>query len=92
LVGLVNYPILTKTNYNQWALLLKTKLDAHGLWSAIDPGDAEFRVDRMALDTICNTVPVEMLSTITTKDTAVEAWESIKTMCIGNECIRKAIT
>jgi hypothetical protein len=90
--GLTNYPILMKTNYNQWALLMKIKLEAHGLCSVVDLGDEEFQLDRMALDAIYNAVPVEMLSTIMTKDTVVEAWESIKTMCIDDECIRKAST
>jgi hypothetical protein len=26
--GLANYPLLTKTNYNDWALLMKIKLEA----------------------------------------------------------------
>jgi hypothetical protein len=30
-VGLANYPLLTKTNYNQWALLMRIKLEACGL-------------------------------------------------------------
>jgi hypothetical protein len=62
--GPANYPTLTKTNYNQWALLMKIKLEARGLWGAVDPGDAEFQVDRMALDAICSTVPLEMVTTL----------------------------
>jgi hypothetical protein len=30
--GLVNYPILTKTNYNEWSLLMKIKLEVRSLW------------------------------------------------------------
>jgi hypothetical protein len=43
--GPVNYPLLTKSNYNQWSLLMKIKLEARGLWGAIEPGDAKFQVD-----------------------------------------------
>jgi hypothetical protein len=43
--GLANYPLLTKSNYNQWSLLMKIKLEARGLWGAIEPGDAKFQVD-----------------------------------------------
>jgi hypothetical protein len=46
----------------------------------------------MALEAIYSTMPVEMLSTIATKDTVVEAWESIKTMRINDKRIRKAST
>jgi hypothetical protein len=28
LAGPVNYPILTKMNYNEWSLLMKIKLEA----------------------------------------------------------------
>jgi hypothetical protein len=102
--GPANYPILTKSNYNQWSLLMKIKLEARGLWSAIEPGDGEFQVDRMALDAICSvvppemitvlatkdSVPPEMITVLATKDSAMEAWESIKTMRIGDEHIRQA--
>jgi hypothetical protein len=57
--GPANYPILTKTNYNQWVLLMRIKMEARGLWAAIDPGSVEFQVDRMALDVICSAVPPE---------------------------------
>jgi hypothetical protein len=88
--GPANYPILTKSNYNQWSLLMKIKLEARDLWSAIESGDGEFQVDRMALDAICSVVPPEMITVLATKDSAMEAWESIKTMRIGDEHIRQA--
>jgi hypothetical protein len=43
--GPANYPLLTKSNYNQSSLLMKIKLEARGLWGAIEPGDAKFQVD-----------------------------------------------
>ncbi|KAB8116077.1 hypothetical protein EE612_057033 [Oryza sativa] len=54
--GPVNYPLLTKTNCNDWALLMKIKLQARNLWSAIEPDGVEvaFHEDRMALDAICS--------------------------------------
>jgi hypothetical protein len=63
-VGPVNYPLLTKTNHNDWALLMKIKLEARLLWAAVDPGDVDFQVDRMALDAICSAVPLELISTL----------------------------
>jgi hypothetical protein len=88
--GPANYPLLTKTNYNQWALLMRIKLEARGLWGAVDPGGAGFHTDRLALDAIYSVVSLEMIITLTTKDSASEAWESIKTMRIGDDRIRKA--
>jgi hypothetical protein len=66
-----------KNNYNQWSLLMKIKVKDHGLCSAIELGDVEFQLDRMALDAICSVVPVEMVTMLTTMDTTMEAWESI---------------
>jgi uncharacterized membrane protein YgcG len=88
--GPANYPILTKTNYNQWALLMRIKLEACGLWGTVDPGGANFQVDRMALDAICSVVPPEMITALATKETASEAWESIRMMRVGDDRIRKA--
>ena len=90
--GPVKYPVLTKTNYNEWSLLMKIKLEARSLWDAVEVGDAEFQVDRMALDAICSAVPVDMLSTLATKESAKEAWDCLKTMRIGDDRVRKATT
>jgi hypothetical protein len=86
----VNYPLLTKTNYNQWVLLMRIKLEARDLWAVVDPGGTEFQVDQIALDAICTMVPTEMITMLVTKDTAMEAWESFKTMRIGDDRVRMA--
>jgi hypothetical protein len=70
-----SYPTLTKTNYSVWALLMKVKLKARGLWSAGDHQE-----DMMALDVLSSAVPPEMVSAVASKDTAKSAWETIKTM------------
>jgi hypothetical protein len=87
--GTTSYPVLTKSNYNDWALLMKIKLEARSLWMAIDPGDVERHVDRTALDAICSAVPPEMISAVATKPSAKAAWECVKTMRVGDERIRK---
>jgi hypothetical protein len=61
-------------------MLMKIKLEARGLWGMVDPGNAEFQVDRMALDVICSAMPPEMVIMLVMKDTTMEAWESNKTM------------
>ena len=89
--GPANYPVLTKANYNDWALLIKIKLEAKCLWGAIEPGGVaiERHMDRMALDAICSAVPSEMISTLAVKESAKEAWESLRVMRIGDDRIRK---
>jgi hypothetical protein len=46
----------------------------------------------MAMDAICGAVPPEMISTLVTKPLAREAWESIKTMRVDDERVRKVST
>jgi hypothetical protein len=56
-VGPANWPLLTKMNYTEWALIIKIKLQARNLWEAIEPGDVTLQEDRMALDAITSAVP-----------------------------------
>ncbi|KAF8672420.1 hypothetical protein HU200_049631 [Digitaria exilis] len=85
------WPQLTKTNYNEWSLRMKLKLQARDLWDVVEFGDGDYRDDRTALDAICSAVPSEMISTLAVKDTAAEAWEAIKTLRIG-DARRRAVT
>jgi hypothetical protein len=56
----------------------------------VDKGDAEFQVDRMALDAICSTMPPNMIATLAVKPTTKEVWDCIKTMRIGDDRVHKA--
>ncbi|CAN6173886.1 unnamed protein product [Urochloa humidicola] len=76
------WPQLTKTNYVEWSLRMKLKLQAHDLWDVIEFGDGDFRDDRTVLDAICRAVPSEMIPALAVKDTATEA---IKTLRLGDE-------
>jgi hypothetical protein len=46
-------------------------------------------VDHMALNAICSAVPPEMISTLATKPSVKQAWESIKTMRTGADRVGK---
>jgi hypothetical protein len=85
------WPQLTKTNYVEWSLRMKLKLQARDLWDVIEFSDGDFRDDRTALDTICSAVPSEMVPALAIKETASEAWEAIKTLRLGDEK-RRAVT
>jgi len=37
--GSRDWPQLTKTNYNEWSLLMKVKLQARHLWDVVEHGD-----------------------------------------------------
>jgi hypothetical protein len=89
-VGPANWPLLTKMNYTEWALIMKIKLQARNLWEAIEPGDVTLQEDRMALDAITSAVPQEMLVSLAVKATAAEAWEAVRSLQIGSEAVRNA--
>lgn len=85
-----NYPILTKTNYGDWALMMKVMLQARSLWEAVNTGDTVFQEDPMAMEAILRAVPPEMLSTLVVKPMAKDAWDAIKLMRVGVNRVRKS--
>jgi hypothetical protein len=50
-----SYPVLTKTNYSEWASLMKVKLKARLLWNIIKLGGVDEHEEMMALDALCTT-------------------------------------
>jgi hypothetical protein len=87
-VGPANWPLLTKTNYTEWALIMKIKLQARNLWEAIEPGDVTLQEDLMALDAITSAVSQEMLASLAVKATTAEAWEAVRSLRIDNEVVQ----
>jgi hypothetical protein len=85
-----SYPTLTKTNYSDWALLMKVKLKAWAIWSVIENGGADQQEEMMALDALCDAIPPEMVLTIAKKEMAKEAWDAIATMRIRDDRVKKA--
>lgn len=92
-VGL-NYPILARSNYTAWALKMKVFMKAQGVWDTIETRKKEVvaddRQDKIALATIYQGIPEDVLLSVADKETAKEAWEAIKTMCQGAEHVKKA--
>ena len=92
-VGL-SYPMLTRSNYTTWSLKMKVFMKAQGVWGAIEQKDPEVTVDertvQVALAAIYQGLPEDILLTIAEKETAKEAWEAIKTMCVGAERVQEA--
>jgi hypothetical protein len=81
-----SYPTLTKTNYLDWALLMKVK--ARGLWAAVNSGGGDRQEDMMALDVLSSAVPLEMVASVAGQDTAKAAWDTIKMMRVGDDRVR----
>jgi hypothetical protein len=54
------WPTLTKTNYVEWAAMMRVRLQVRHMWEAIRYGDVNYYEDRRALDALITTVPSEM--------------------------------
>ncbi|KAK1626133.1 hypothetical protein QYE76_000448 [Lolium multiflorum] len=84
------YPTLTRSNYAEWAMVMRMQLQAAHLWDVIEYGAEEDGDDRGALAALLRAVPPELVRTLAVKDCARTAWETIKTMRLGSERVREA--
>ena len=89
-VGGAPFPQLTRSNYEDWSLLMRVKMEARGLWDAVEFGDADHQEDRMALEAILSIVPPEMTRTLVVKRTTKEAWEAIRVVRVSTDRVRKS--
>jgi hypothetical protein len=87
---IVSWPTLTKTNYTEWAILMRVQLQGAGLWDAVETDDVPGRQERQALGAILHSVPMEMVQVLAAKDNAKAAWDTIKTMRVGVDRVREA--
>ncbi|KAK1677587.1 hypothetical protein QYE76_038435 [Lolium multiflorum] len=82
-------PLLTRSNYHEWSLLMRVILEGRGWWKAVETGDVEFTDDRLALEAILRAVPPEMLATLAIKKIVKEAWDTLKTLRLGAERVHE---
>ncbi|XP_071678410.1 uncharacterized protein [Lolium perenne] len=80
--------MLTRTNYSDWALIMRVQLQGQGRWEVVKHGVVDD--DREALGAILRAVPPEMWRSLAVKDTAKEAWDALKTLRLGSERVREA--
>jgi hypothetical protein len=69
--------MLTKSNYQEWRLLMKVKLQARRLWKAVHVSGVNYDDDHRVLEALCAAVPIELGASLANKATAKLAWESI---------------
>jgi hypothetical protein len=86
----VGWPTLTKTNYVEWAAIMKIRLQVRHMWEAVHDGDVDHHEDRRALDALIAAVPAEMQFSLSHKQTAKEAWDAIAAARIGSDRARKS--
>ena len=73
---------------------MKVYLSAQGVWDAIESTESldslDERKDQMALVAIYQAIPEEMLFLLVEKETAKEAWQTLKTIHVGAERVNEA--
>ena len=68
--------MLSRSNYNEWALLMRVNLQAQGFWHTIETeeGEAiEYWEDQLPFAAILWVVPTETLVSLSTKHTMQSA-------------------
>uniref|UniRef100_A0ACD5XB40 Uncharacterized protein n=1 Tax=Avena sativa TaxID=4498 RepID=A0ACD5XB40_AVESA len=88
--GVLVWPMLTATNYIEWALLVQINMEACMLWDAVEGNASSVPNDKAALAAILRAVPPEMVGTLVVKKSAKEAWDAIKVMRVGVDRVREA--
>ena len=66
------WSMLTKSNYHEWSLLMKVKLQALRLWEAgrrFTLGGSRSLANRRALEALCTAVPTELGASLAKKAT-----------------------
>jgi hypothetical protein len=67
------WPTVTKTNYVEWAAVMRVRLQVWHMWEAVRYGDVDYYEDRRALNALIVAVPFEMQFSLSKKRTAKEA-------------------
>jgi len=88
--GSLMWPMLSRSNYTEWAMLMQCNYEAMEIWDAIDPGGAGVKraQDRQAMSALLRSVPKEMWQTLGGKKTVKEAWEAVRTMRVGADRVK----
>ena len=60
------WPMLSRSNYTKWAMLMQCNYEAMEIWDVIDPGGAGVKraQDRQAMSALLRSVPKEMWQTL----------------------------
>ena len=85
------WPTLTKTNYVEWAVVMRVRLQVRHMWDVVQYDDVDYDEDRRALDALIAAIPPEMQFSLSQKETAKEAWDAIAAARIGSDRARKSI-
>jgi hypothetical protein len=77
------FPLLTKTNYDNWSTMMKVMLRAKGLWAAVKEGAADEVEDQMAMEALLRRVPLELAASLASKPSTKAAWDQLESSRLG---------
>jgi hypothetical protein len=83
------WPTLTKTNYVEWAAVMRIRLQVRHMWKAVWYGDVNYYEDQRVLDALIATIPPEMQFSLSKKQNIKEAWDAIAAARIDSDRARK---
>jgi hypothetical protein len=84
------WPLLTRDNYSEWAMLMQCNFEALEIWDVISPGINPKRAhDRQAMSALLRSVPKEMWQSLGARSTVKEAWEAVKLMRLGADRVKE---
>jgi hypothetical protein len=63
---------LTKTNYVEWAVVMRVRLQVWHMWEAVRYGDVDYYEDRRVLNDFIAAVPPDMQFSLSKKQTVKE--------------------
>jgi hypothetical protein len=87
------YLVLVPVKYTGWAIKVQAILDAQGLWEAVAPAnsaDVDERKNKMVRAQLLQALPEDILMQVSTKPTAKEVWDSLKTRFVGADRVKAA--
>src|SRR6185436_2733450 len=85
-----DWPQLTRTNYGEWVVLMKWRLKARKLWTAVEVSTKEEAEDVQAMDALLSSTPPEFHEAIGNKKTAKEAWDMLASFRVGSDRAKRA--
>jgi hypothetical protein len=84
------WPMLTQTNYVEWAMLMQINYEVLEIWEVINPKtNVKRSEDRQAMGVLMRSIPKEMWGTLGVKKMMKEAWETVKTMKVGTDYMKE---
>jgi hypothetical protein len=85
----VGWPTLTKINNVEWVVVMRIQLQVRHVWEAVRYGDVNYYEDRQPLDALIAVVPPAMQFSLSKKQSAKEAWDTIAVARIDSDRARK---